>query len=1158
MLSAHFVTGGVAYAGGAAGCIGDCSTNGEVTVDELITGVNIALGNTALSQCPVFDGNGDERVTVDELITAVNNALSGCPAVPTPTPSATPIDMRTPTVLSGVIEVESFTLAEGELALVTDDVTIRATGEVRIDGDLRASDDAGQSITIEAGSNVLVGGMIGAGDGVALLQTLLVTRGVSSERNGGSVVIQSNANITLSPGARLAAGDGTDGGDGGDVVLHAPNGAVTIPDGEDVIHVGNGGDGPMLSQSPGEGDPEDASGGESGVLLMNAQSVNAPGAEMVTLAENFSPANSSLSFSIGQQVFTTVSMPLVSGGRGGNAGSLTSGGSAQLAFRIPLAEGQGEGVRQLLGRSNPRGGISLPPIVRRGAHGGDGFLFGGAGESVQLEGAPGLFPGDDGESVVVIGGDGGGCLRIFNRLFCQPGAGGRADAMGGAGALGLEPGGPGGSGGRAEAIGGNSVDNRANPEQSTRFGQAGDANAFGGAGGRGGDDCDDAGPLRRGANRVGGQGGDAGGAAALGGNALEALPEELDDLRGLTTARGGAGGDGGDGEDMGGPGGSGGSAAFLRDEDVIRMGSSAASGVDGNMGGLCPPPDTPTPVVGSPMPTRTFTPTRTATQTPTTTPTRTPTNTRTPTPTATETRTPTSTSTTTPTPTVTSTPTPTNTSTATATPTRFVPSGPYTVLIRTGVGADPYVFFSSMVIGCEPAQPDACSALGIGARGDIMMTLELEFDVITARVGDHHVATGVSTLSGARPRGVSPLIEVLMTQGDTLPNSAAVVQSFTRPLSGADGRFVLATTDMGRSLVRFTPEGAVVPILGVAAPGARANLAPRSYVVNGGDVVSDVVGAGDQQSIVAADLANPATTTTIISTGDPLDEDMVTEVRLLDSIFLNNAHQGTGDVTVRNGTTDVIIMYDANTGVHTTRLTEFRQAPGFPAGVTLSNVNGSARINTAGFTAATARVFGSGITTATDELVYVFDPDFEVVGMMREGAAVPAAPPGTTFSLPGAPILGPTGAVFLHRQNRPDMTTPRGLGFIDLSGNFRTIAVAGTPAPGGGVFSEFSFAFAMNNAGHLVFRGELGAAGTAYYLVNTNNPGMPPRRLIGTGDMVPLPDGGTATVTSTSMIPVTGGQSGEPTALSDTYLVLTVGIGSGQSAVVSVDLEDFL
>jgi hypothetical protein len=76
----------------ADGCVGDCSADGEVTVDEIITGVNIALGTQTAAACPAFDGNGDGEVTVDEIVTSVNNALNGCP-VPAPTP-VFPADYR--------------------------------------------------------------------------------------------------------------------------------------------------------------------------------------------------------------------------------------------------------------------------------------------------------------------------------------------------------------------------------------------------------------------------------------------------------------------------------------------------------------------------------------------------------------------------------------------------------------------------------------------------------------------------------------------------------------------------------------------------------------------------------------------------------------------------------------------------------------------------------------------------------------------------------------------------------------------------------------------------------------------------------------------------------------------------------------------------------
>ena len=61
------------------GCVGDCDGNGEVTVNEIISGVNIALGNVDVSLCPRVDANHDGEVTVNELLQAVNAALNGCP-----------------------------------------------------------------------------------------------------------------------------------------------------------------------------------------------------------------------------------------------------------------------------------------------------------------------------------------------------------------------------------------------------------------------------------------------------------------------------------------------------------------------------------------------------------------------------------------------------------------------------------------------------------------------------------------------------------------------------------------------------------------------------------------------------------------------------------------------------------------------------------------------------------------------------------------------------------------------------------------------------------------------------------------------------------------------------------------------------------------------
>ena len=62
-----------------SGCVGDCDGSGDVTINEIVSGVNIALDNGDLAACPSLDANQDGQVTVNELLQAVNAAVNGCP-----------------------------------------------------------------------------------------------------------------------------------------------------------------------------------------------------------------------------------------------------------------------------------------------------------------------------------------------------------------------------------------------------------------------------------------------------------------------------------------------------------------------------------------------------------------------------------------------------------------------------------------------------------------------------------------------------------------------------------------------------------------------------------------------------------------------------------------------------------------------------------------------------------------------------------------------------------------------------------------------------------------------------------------------------------------------------------------------------------------------
>lgn len=59
-------------------CQGDCDGSADVSVDELLRGVNIALGNDPANGCLAFDADLSDSVTMDELISAVDVALRGC------------------------------------------------------------------------------------------------------------------------------------------------------------------------------------------------------------------------------------------------------------------------------------------------------------------------------------------------------------------------------------------------------------------------------------------------------------------------------------------------------------------------------------------------------------------------------------------------------------------------------------------------------------------------------------------------------------------------------------------------------------------------------------------------------------------------------------------------------------------------------------------------------------------------------------------------------------------------------------------------------------------------------------------------------------------------------------------------------------------------
>jgi len=68
--------GVIAYA--LPACVGDCNRNGVVTIDELVTGVGIALETAPINRCYALDTDGTRTVQINELVEGASHALEGC------------------------------------------------------------------------------------------------------------------------------------------------------------------------------------------------------------------------------------------------------------------------------------------------------------------------------------------------------------------------------------------------------------------------------------------------------------------------------------------------------------------------------------------------------------------------------------------------------------------------------------------------------------------------------------------------------------------------------------------------------------------------------------------------------------------------------------------------------------------------------------------------------------------------------------------------------------------------------------------------------------------------------------------------------------------------------------------------------------------------
>jgi hypothetical protein len=75
---ALFVSNASLAQSNSAQCACDCDGNGVVTIDEMVAGVNIALGKTDMDDCEAADPQSDGNVSVQELVMGVSALINGC------------------------------------------------------------------------------------------------------------------------------------------------------------------------------------------------------------------------------------------------------------------------------------------------------------------------------------------------------------------------------------------------------------------------------------------------------------------------------------------------------------------------------------------------------------------------------------------------------------------------------------------------------------------------------------------------------------------------------------------------------------------------------------------------------------------------------------------------------------------------------------------------------------------------------------------------------------------------------------------------------------------------------------------------------------------------------------------------------------------------
>ncbi len=534
------------------------------------------------------------NITVFTVMTLLVSLIlgQGCP----PQSDINP-DSIAPTSMGGTMDVAALSIPAGQTTVVTSDLVVNASGDVKIDGQLTAQPTepgaGGCTITINAGGNIEITGSVQAGNGTDAATPALTTRVAAAAAtadpggtDGGGIELIAQGNITIGASSTLTCGSGGTGADGdwggaggkgGDLVVDA-GGTLTM---RGIVYVGNGGHAgfsmptvqAVQSLDPDQEMPFGATGGSSGFIFLRAGQVDWP---------SYDPATHSL-----DNLYDSG----VGGGHAGNASSVNI--SSSVAAQMIAACKQTTDYQ-----------VAAPMYICPGTsckfrapNGVDSFILGGLGGSIdveidQLEASQWNAP-----ALIVYAGNGGNLVQPPSYKYKDVlavlmrngwgGDGGNASARAASGHDGTALGFDGGNGGDVTAYGGNGGSAASITYSPQHGGMGGYAVAVAGAAGHGYSDPN--------CGFVGGNGGSGGAAYAYGGDGGNGW---YSGRPGDAGAFGGAGGWGGVGQEPGSAGNGGGATAASGDigqyntdvpggAEFVGLIESKTPGADGFDGIVC-------------------------------------------------------------------------------------------------------------------------------------------------------------------------------------------------------------------------------------------------------------------------------------------------------------------------------------------------------------------------------------------------------------------------------------------------------------------------------------------------------------------------------------------------------------------------------------------